>query len=173
MLNKYIFYDSDSSGDADYDIKGIEYRKLLSTCLKYCTSISFCFRKTNFPIHWDERMENYRINVTIDVLKAYAHYGFACDDTSFAGRYYDVRYYRLCQETLQLLLQMSDSLFSWVSDSINRKPDDPVFYRSDGSIFFFSCVHEGYCYLIPKPFEDVSDILSVGNWVIEETHEDR
>ena len=165
MMNKYIFEDSDFWGKEEFDIKGNAYYLLLDLCFKYCESVSFCFRKTKEGLlSWDNRMENYRIPVNQYVLSAYSHYGFSSNYTRVVSDYYEIRHYRLCQETLYFLQQMSDSLFSWVSDSEHHKPDDPVFYRPDGSIFFLSITHEGYCYLMPKDNEDINSILITGNW---------
>lgn len=168
MKNKYIFYDSDVSGNDAYDIQDSAYKELLNTCLKYCTSVSFCFRKAGFPLYWNNQMENYRIPVTQNVRLAYKHYGFSVWDTGFVDKYYEIHHYRLCEEVLQLIIQMSNSVFSWVSNNEHRKPDDPIFYRSDGSIFFSSTIHEGYCCLTPKNGEDISNVLATGNWVKQE-----
>lgn len=158
-----MFDDTDYFGKEEYDIQGDDYGIFLSVCYKYCASVSFCFRKTNeLTIRWDDRMEEYRIPTTQNVLSVYSHYGI--DRYSFLNDYYEIRHYALCKNSLKLLREMSNSVFSWISNSEHSKPDDPAFYRSDGSVFFFSIIHEGSCYLMPRNDEDISSILAIGNW---------
>ena len=42
--------------------------------------------------------------------------------------------------------------------------EDLTFYRADGSIFFESTTHEGYCDLFPRDDEDVSELVSKEGW---------
>lgn len=37
----YYFFDTDSTGNEEYDIKGEEFSLLLNTCLKYSAVLSF------------------------------------------------------------------------------------------------------------------------------------
>lgn len=167
-MSEYRFYDSDPTGVAEYDIKGDEYFKLLEACFEFCTSVSFVFcRKSGFPLKWDERMEIYRIPVTNENRIAYGHYGFGGECESAANIWYEIRHYRLCTESQELIRGMTDSLFSWVSSSEHCMPDDPVFYRRDGTVFFFSLIHEGECSLFPRPDEDVSRIVAKNLWKME------
>ena len=38
---KYRFYDTDSTGNAEYDISGNDYFRLIDVCCKYCSVVSF------------------------------------------------------------------------------------------------------------------------------------
>lgn len=46
-----------------------------------------------------------------------------------------------------------------------KNPEDPVFYRDDGSVFFSSIIHDGKCFLFPTDSENISDIVSSDHWV--------
>jgi hypothetical protein len=53
-------------------------------------------------------------------------------------------------------------MFAWTGYIM---PEDPTFYRPDGSIFFKSTTHEGELTLMPRGDEDVSNVLSSGRWI--------
>ena len=45
----------------------------------------------------------------------------------------------------------------------HKNPEDPIFYRADGSKFFLSVIHEGELELYVNDSEDISAILdSIG-----------
>lgn len=75
------------------------------------------------------------------------------------------KYYHLCSELRDFILQKTDRLFIWIYAWGFTNPEDPVFYRKDGSIFFESIIHEGECYLYPREDEDVSNIVSKEHWI--------
>ena len=48
-----------------------------------------------------------------------------------------------------------------------KNPEDPAFYRKDGTPFFSTTIHEGYFTINADENEDISEILSKRDW--EET----
>ena len=55
IMSKYIFYDTDISGEKDYDIAGDDYVKLISICCKYSAYLSL--RITDSGIFYAKELE--------------------------------------------------------------------------------------------------------------------
>ena len=155
---KYRFYDTDITGRENYDITGEHYKEVIQTCCKYCTELSLRIidPQTCFMIE----LEQYRISIDKNIVMAYTHYY-----REFSIEYQkEVRFYKVTPALCELLLHISDSVFQWIFAYGYHNPEDPVFYRADGSIFFDCVIHEGYCTFMPRENEDISQILSRGNW---------
>jgi len=73
----------------------------------------------------------------------------------------------MCPELCELLLKITDSIFKWIDGWGFKNPEDPCFYRDDGSAFFTSVIHEGVVKLTPRENEDVSKIISNPLWIPE------
>lgn len=184
-MKKYYFYDTDDSGNEDYDIAGEDYCKFLDTCLKYCSSVSFIV----YSVSWSngdmisvtpEELEKYRIPVTENLLKHYKQAEretyrspvpgdllkcyYPDEKTDIPKGWYEIRHYHLCPEVKEMLMNISDSVFQWVCHWGFTNPEDIAFWRKDGSAFFTSVTHEGECFLMPNNDEDVSEIVSANEW---------
>lgn len=161
-MDSYVFYDE--YDNEEFDIAGEDYVNLLKTCFKYCSSFSFVIRGHNREVikeNLSHEFENFRIPVDENVIKAYLHYyslsrPSRVDDEVFC--------YKTCPETFKHIMDVTDSIFKWIDAWGYINPEDLAFFREDGSIFFNSTVHEGECYLYPRPEEDVRDILSIEKW---------
>ncbi len=158
-MTVYNYYDTDGSGFADFDIDGEHYLKLLEACFKYCSSYSW--RVYSNDIVEPENIKKFQIPISDNVLLAYGHYYKHIGDPQLA----QIRHYKITKETMGAFSSVTDSIFKWINGWGHKNPEDPVFYREDGSIFFSVIVHEGKCMLIPNNNEDISDILKFGNWV--------
>lgn len=156
-MKKYVFYDTDISGNAEYDISGKEYQELINICCKYSTTISL--RITGNSISAAKELSEYEIPVSQKVLDSYKHYS----DKS------DIHHYRLCNKVQEILLNNYSSIFQWINGWGYNNPDDPIFFRKDGSVFFESTIHEGICILSPLENEDISSIIENKLWI--EFHE--
>lgn len=154
---KYKFYDTDKFGINEYDISGNEYVELIHTCCKYCKTMSLRAACDNVS-HLRE-LSNYRTNDIAFIPDAYRHYDISHNKPE------NIYYYNVCSELCELMLSISDSIFKWIYGWGYTNPEDPVFYRHDGSVFFSSIIHEGECTLIPRDDEDVNKIISSGNWI--------
>ena len=150
-MKKYIFYDSDISGNADYDIKGKCYEKLIHFCSSKCPYFTLMKVADFSPIF--EELEAYIIErpAVCPIPKAqYISSGF---------KSYNI-YYRVCRESISVLLRIG-SVFSYLWDNISvNPPEDLTFYRSNGSVFFSSVTHEGECALYLEDNEETDIVLN-------------
>lgn len=150
-MTEYKFYDTDDYGKEEYDITDEHYLTLVDACFKY--SSVFSFRVEEDDIALPDELEKYRVDVKSEYFEAYKHYFFS-----------ELRCYRVCDETKKLFLDITDSVFKWIYAWGYTNPEDPAFFRSDGSIFFWSVIHEGECFLLPRDDEDVSMVIAHGGW---------
>jgi len=170
----YKFFDTDIYGTAEYDIRGDELRALFDKCFEYsqflsldfnyllrvCSGISYC-DVVNDP--YLKQLDTFRISMPHNAPK----YKYINDKKYDAeGDSPSVRYYRLCPELKELLLSMVSGIFDFGSSKGRIVPEDPIFYRSDGSMFMFSEIHEGEVVLIPRNDENVLDIVSNELWYL-------
>lgn len=158
----YKFFDTDCTGREEYDISGEEYKELITTCCKYCEimSLRFLSPQTSFINELDQFVTSEIKNITF----IYEHYYRNIKPENQP----DVKYYRVCPELCELLLKIADSIFKWIYGWGYTNPEDPVFYRADGSVFFSSVIHDGECALTPRSTEDVSNIISKDHWILFE-----
>ena len=154
----YKFLDTDSMGREDYDICGESYRELIRTCCKYSKTVSL--RITNPKTMFQKELKKYQGPKEKNITYVYEHYyGKTMVNPP------DVKYYRICPELCQLFIEISNSIFKWIYGWGYANPEDPVFYREDGSVFFSSLIHDGECILLPREGEDVSKIIAQANWI--------
>ena len=156
---KYIFQDTDLTGECEYDITADGYFDLLSICFRYCSSISFRVAKSIASDPLLKKLAPFRIPIERYVFDAYSHYDHLNDCV------YEIHHYRLCPESREIISCVAQSIFSWIFGWGYKNPEDPVFYRKDGSSLFSSVIHEGICALSTREDEDVSNIVSQPNWI--------
>lgn len=157
-MNVYKFYDTDPTGFADYDIKGSAYSTLLETCFQYCSAVSM--RIASAQVVLPTVFERFRLPLTDNVLYAYRHYY----GDNLTRLHKEARLFTLSPQIMAEIMNITDSVFKWINGWGYKNPEDPVFYRKDGSIFFSSIIHEGECTLTPRQCENISHIVSQGNW---------
>lgn len=156
----FRFFDTDETGKADYDIADEQYQELLQTCFRYSATVSVILSP---QFSGDiQAWEPYRIPVPPNVQRVYAHYGQAAGDWI---QEFEIRHYRLDQRMQNLLLTYTKSMFQWLCGWGYDHPNDPAFFRSDGSVFFYSVIHEGHCTLQPRRDEDASGVISQARWI--------
>lgn len=151
-MTEYRFYDTDASGSAEYDIAGAEYLALLQKCFEYCVSLSFYVRSAD--VSSPSCLEPYRLPLTQSVIGNHQQY-------PGSGQ---IHHYQLSQDSLRCILSITDSIFKWIDGWGQHNPEDPIFYRADGSIFLSACIHEGKISLFPHHNEDVSSIIQNPLW---------
>ncbi len=165
-LKKYNFYDSDwllgGNGDVEYDIRGEDFGKFLAICFRYSSCVAFCFRGF---LQFQDVLSPFEIEWPACVAKKDVPHGYPLIIPR-TGRTQlpHTRFYRVCPELYEALLSISDSLFSWLYGRGHCNPEDPTFYREDGSVFFSSVIHEGECHLYLRDGEDASEILGIPGW---------
>ena len=161
-MKTYNFYDTDLTGWAEYDITGEDYKELMRTCCKYSKTMSFTIMKPS-GISYVEELKKFAVEKEDNIQDASIKYGYP-----FSEFQPYVQYYRVCLELCELLVSMTDSIFKLKYNSDISNPDDPIFYRADGSVFFSSVIHEGEITLYPRENEDVSAIISKEHWIEKE-----
>lgn len=142
----FYFLDHNDDECRELCISGQDYALLIDTCFKYSAylslNIGFLRRKS----------------VEVKIPKPYTiienqSMPTLCDDIAILP----------CTETSkEYLLHTVNNLFEWIDWYEN--PEDITFYRADGSIFFWSLIHEGVCCLIDRPDEDVSGVVDTPDW---------
>lgn len=143
MEKTYYFYDTDPTGCADYDIAKEDFVELIELCCRYCNTLSFLIWEADVKVA--EKLEPYR-NLKPEAI-TYS-YGEICGVSLLEKTrvHPEARYYRVCPELCALLPKIADHIFQWLNKwGYYNNPEDPVFYRSDGSVFFSSTIHEGEC----------------------------
>lgn len=158
-MKKYKFYDTDTTGWEEYDISGENFKELIRACGKYCKTLSL--RITGPEVLFVEELDAYCVPKDKNITYVYEHYYYGLT----AENQPDVKYYRVCPELCALLPRIADSIFKWINGWEYTNPEDPVFYRADGSLFFSSTIHEGECILTPREGEDVSSVISQEHWI--------
>ena len=149
----YRFYDTDATGTANYDLTGEEYRVLLDKCFEYSAFLSFFVRSPGVSL--PPALESCRIPVTPAMAAHYERYAVAGQGHA----------YRLSPQSRSCILEITDSLFKWLDGWGQHHPEDPVFYRADGSVFFSSVIHDGFATLHPRENEDVSTVIQNPLWL--------
>jgi hypothetical protein len=152
MMKKFIFCDSDPSGSEERDICGEEYYRMLDLCFMHCTHISFRIPDSNARVikKIPEELMKYRIPVPQNVADIYRYYQYG----KVKNLESQLFYFPINEQVKGNIIRITDSIFKWTAyDNINN-PEDPFFFRSDGSPFFISIIHEGECALCLTPEEE-------------------
>ena len=152
-MKKYVFYDTDIDGNEEYDIRGEAYRKLISTCCRY--SAVLYLKHTRPDLKAIGQLKDFEIIKPQNIP----------EDPERIGPYCDKRYYSVRPELCDVLLNIADGIFEWLNGWGFKNPDDPIFYRSDGTVFFTSSIHEGVCAMMPRENEDVEELLQAVKWL--------
>lgn len=147
----YYFLDYDPKTYMEFDISGVEYKKLIDECFKYCDHFTLLFKNKNAPY----TIEPYKI----EVRKPDDICGF------YTSEYFERRFFKCTDETKLFMLNLTKNLFDLVNDDMEKYiPEDPIFYRKDGTAFFWSMTHEGVCVLSATGTEDISSVISAKGW---------
>lgn len=152
-MRRFQFEDASIDGNEEYDISGKEYITLISTCLQYSRYMSFRISSvdTNIPV----RMLQHKVETSQEIMKVYSHYG------NNVGKILTLIVYN---ELIEDMLQVSTSVFGWINGWNLVRPEDFAFYREDYSVFFYSRIHEGYCYLFAREDENVDNVIKGHGW---------
>lgn len=163
MRERYEFYAfSDHSDDPyeEYTIKDGELVSLFELCAKYSKIVALSF------LPGDEKILARLSTYALDESET----GIFQKQQRIVGEIYidgtrlTEKYYHVGPGFLQTLLEISEYDLFTLAHFGNSKPENPAFYRADGSIFFDSIIHDGKCYLFPRAGEDVSAVVSHPGW---------
>ena len=162
-MEKYILYDDETYNDETV-FTGDDHRTLLETCCRHSSFFACCY-PVDEKISGEDLLAPFQItepdSIPQDILP---HLPYCIK----GGKEYPMRYYkfyRVCPELCDQLANITDSVYSWINAWGYHNPEDLYFYREDGSLFFEAIVHEGECTLYPREGEDISKLLTLGNWV--------
>ena len=167
-MKKYMFTDcitpppeanvvSDSvSGSISCDICGKQYEDLIKLCCKYSSVFSIIVQVPAMNVV--KELEKFRIERPENIEFNHNHY-VTKENTEPGGRFYKV-----CPQLCEFLLDKADSIYEWINGWDFENPEDPTFYRKDGSVFFTSVIHEGEVFLLPRDDEDVSIVINNDYW---------
>ena len=153
-MEAYTFVDTDCWGEAEYDIRGDAYKELICCCCQYSKIFSMVITDPSSPII--QQLQPYRIATPDHVLLSFPEY---------THQSADIAYYRVCPQVREILADGVGGIFEWIDGWGFTNPNDPAFYREDGSVFFASVIHNGVCTLTPRPGEDVSQIIKDPLWI--------
>lgn len=161
-MREYKFYDTDPMGLGweEYDIVGDDYVDLIKTCCQY--SKTLLLRISGEKINGISELERFRIFKSDNITFMPDHYYriTKCDKNPD-----EFRYFNICPELCDLLIHISNSIFHWIDGWGYCNPEDPTFYRGDGSVFFTSVIHDGVCTLTPREDECVDHIVEKEHWI--------
>lgn len=160
-MHIYRFFDCNNKTGVEYreyDLKGEDYRTLFEICFRYSGFMSFmnCTADNEFL----KAIEEYRIPKPGNIKSDNSLYGKPFLDDDEIG----LQFFRTDNKLMNILLSHTRSIFEWIDGWGFENPENPVFYRKDGSIFFSSLIHEGEITLTVNDNEDVSDIVSKEGW---------
>ena len=158
---KFTYYDSDIfTGEGDFDITGRDYEELLNLCFKYSDVMSFLIYDSNTS--YLKNLEKFKIRRPQSITGSFEEQRTI--ENSVPPCY---QYYKACEGLKTLMRTISGSIFQFVHAWGYTNPEDPTFYRADGSVFFYLIGHAGECSFLPRDNEDISKILSMGHWVVD------
>ena len=158
----YKFYNANTAGTQLYDICGTRYRRLLKACFLYSASVAMWVRAdTELDM---QHIASFRRKVTPPIKAHYDYYDdFTQGDTDRTNTFRLVRYL-LTPDVKRFILNRTDSIFKWTCALGSDNPEDLVFFRPDGTVFFALYSQEGVCTLNPIEGEDISPILMDPHW---------
>lgn len=148
----YSFENYDDKMKCDLSLSGEAYRELIALCFRYSETFSFTL-SSHSPVQIDSRFLMLREEHFPKPNLPGIHWFDFC------------RYYVCTPAAKEAFLALTDDLFAWTScfPSTNL-PDDPTFYRADGSLFFRAITHEGFCELYDRGETDVVRYAQRYNW---------
>lgn len=147
MAYKFTDYTTDSD-----DIKGADYLELISTCFLNSYYFSLIYFKESRNI---DELDSHLIK------ELYSDEWPGTPGTSHGGI---MKIYKCNYDTERIIKTHVKSLFSWNTYFGDNNPEDISFYRKDKSIFFYSIIHEGECFIINTGKECVKSIVCKNGW---------
>ena len=150
-MGYYTYYIRDFFLNAgEFPLSGEHYKELLRCCFQYSAYVSFLRVRPNHPFAGVLKKWEVRNVPQLD--------SSACD-LGLRNVYF------ACEDLHRAMESWTDDLFSLYTMCEHQFPEDPVFFRSDGSVFFESTIHEGECSISPRSGEDVASVLAYGHWL--------
>ena len=161
FMKKYEYFNYNFYGDCntDYSFVGSDLKELFETCFKYCDSFVVRLVTRCTAEKLPSSLDKYRISISEEISDMYGEMIIIGSDEK-----QELRRYKLSPEVKEFILSFTDDLFKWGRRGFEiQNPEDPAFFREDGSLFFYSSIHDDYCELYVRDGEDVSHIVDKKN----------
>ena len=177
MIKEYYFDDwDDTDMNAEYEIMGEEYGKLIEACFRYSKYFSFDFKKSDDSSAEKISDSEFCPIITLEKKKMWHRNGIAFSEffpESYMKEQYDScweRKYYLCNQSTKTYLMSLGCVFEYLWQSMRNREDCPenlVFYRSDDTVLLSVITHEGMCSLYLRQYENFEDVLKNPQWKIK------
>lgn len=153
---KYYDYFCDLENEED-TINGEELKQLWNICFRYCKAFSVTFWNASETTNYYTEFKNNALNMyRTHSWPGTTAYGATVDPY--------VAVLPCNEKTKELIFAVSDNLLEFVYWWGYNNPEDPAFYRQDGTVFFESTIHDGGFHLSVDKDEDISELLLNRNW---------
>lgn len=167
---RYIFREYNEINDEkSYDISGSDYAKLIRYCATHASY--FSLRKMHETTPVCALLNQYTICPPPSCLETEPLYVYVYPNDNGAPppfQPYDI-FYRVCFESVSILIDKISSVFSYLWDEQHfNPPENLTFYRLDGSVLFSSVTHDGICWLTPKEYEEKPNSILSEHWEIND-----
>jgi hypothetical protein len=107
-----------------------------------------------------KKIENFKISKNDNITFQFEHY---------RNSEFEIKYYRVCDDLIDIITSNTNNMFCWINGWGYSNPEDPTFYREDGSVFFTSTIHNGVCkFIVDESKEDISEIILDKRWILLE-----
>lgn len=149
------------SNENDEDINGQDYIDYIELCFKYSQYVSLFYEP--FTAYGRPNSSG------VSELKELQPYRIGCitknDWPLTTGIPCTVCIYSCEKDVKKLFETRVNSLFEWQSywDGCHN-PQDPTFFRKDGSVFSYTSIHEGFSEVYNREGEDVKVLASNPKW---------
>lgn len=151
-MKQYSFFSRDYFNNSGYfPISEEHYLSVLQHCFRYGKYLSLIVYRDNSPF--------------VEELEQWSVPPFQTECLNHQDMR---RFYVACAQVQKII--SAYNLLDY--DEIFREnyPEDPVFFRADGSVFFECIVHEGEYHFYPQGDEDIANILKFGHWMPMDEH---
>lgn len=141
------FFDYDDATGSDIIIEGKAFQVLLDLCFRYSKYVSFLTTEADFKKY--PNLKSFLVdekNMLFEVYNKHLRYS---ENAS-------VSFFYCTEECQNVIFGISKDLWAFIHGWGFSNPEDPTFYRSDGSVFFSSQIHEGHAAFYPREDEDIS-----------------
>ena len=141
------FFDYDDATGSDIIIEGKAFQVLLDLCFRYSKYVSFLTTEADFKKY--PNLKSFLVdekNMLFEVYNKHLRYS---ENAS-------VSFFYCTKECQNVIFGISKDLWAFIYGWGFSNPEDPTFYRSDGSVFFSSQIHEGHAAFYPREDEDIS-----------------
>lgn len=156
-MKKIFFYDWDPYTNEDLYLCGDAYKALIDFCFSHSKTVSFMDYYSNTIPSW---LKKYEIDQPKEITVSYFKLGMGTRDQSELN----LHFYRICPEIHKWMLESANGIFEWLDGWGFHNPENPIFYREDGSIVFCSVIHDGEIFVQYREDEDVSNVIALAPW---------